>query len=295
VLLVFVLLVAPAVGGAMLAASVRARLLIGWACGVAASSAGLSLSAHMDWPPAPAIACVFVVLLMALAWFGHVAAAERRGVVLGRLVLTLAGCAIFGIGIVQGLRLARGAAPEAEAEHSHGPPEHAHGSSRSDLLAALRDEHEQVRSSAARELGRTADASVVAALVSALADPSVAVKESVAQALGALGRSEAVPALEAALARHDPDEWVDLYEAQALASCGAASGVTALLRIAREAEAKLVRFDALRSALEFVGRTGSTLEDASFERTRDEIDAWWRDHAAALRWDAQTRRFVAAR
>src|SRR5436190_9287014 len=59
VLLVFILLVAPAVCGAMLASSIRARLLIGWASGALATLLGLSMSARMDWPPAPAISCLF--------------------------------------------------------------------------------------------------------------------------------------------------------------------------------------------------------------------------------------------
>jgi len=55
VLLVFILLIAPAVCGVMLAQGIRARLLIGWGSGALATLGGLMLSAHMDWPPAPAI------------------------------------------------------------------------------------------------------------------------------------------------------------------------------------------------------------------------------------------------
>ena len=48
VLLVFILLIAPAVCGAMFATGVRARLLVGWACGILATIGGLMLSYGMD-------------------------------------------------------------------------------------------------------------------------------------------------------------------------------------------------------------------------------------------------------
>jgi len=67
VLLVFVLLIAPALCGAMFAAGIRKRLLIGWCVGALATSGGLGLSARMDWPPAPAISCMFAAVLLAAA------------------------------------------------------------------------------------------------------------------------------------------------------------------------------------------------------------------------------------
>src|SRR6185436_20617564 len=64
VLLVFILLIAPAVCGAMFSTSVRGRLLIGWGCGILATIGGLVLSSGMDWPPAPAISCIFAAILI---------------------------------------------------------------------------------------------------------------------------------------------------------------------------------------------------------------------------------------
>ncbi|MBI3272467.1 MAG: metal ABC transporter permease, partial [Planctomycetes bacterium] len=48
VLLVFCLLIAPAVCGALFAESFRARLFIGWGSSVAAAVGGLFLSSYMD-------------------------------------------------------------------------------------------------------------------------------------------------------------------------------------------------------------------------------------------------------
>ena len=61
---VFSAVVSIAVCGAMFAHGIRSRLLIGWGCGILATIGGLMMSAHMDWPPAPAISCVFAVILL---------------------------------------------------------------------------------------------------------------------------------------------------------------------------------------------------------------------------------------
>ncbi|HTV19012.1 MAG TPA: iron chelate uptake ABC transporter family permease subunit, partial [Polyangiaceae bacterium] len=199
VLLVFILLIAPAVCGAMFARGIRQRLFVGWAAGALAISFGLALSAQQDWPPAPAISCVFALILLAAAVVDRVRRAEQRGRALLRFVATAAGLGVIALGLTTFLRSQRAAhaahdhageaaaaepvapaAPDAEhsdAEHSHGPPEHGLGGSRRDLLAALADEHDNVRARAAADLGATGDPSVLPPLVRALEDPSDAVKE----------------------------------------------------------------------------------------------------------------------
>ncbi len=59
VLLVFCLLIAPAVCSALFAEGFAARLWIGWGAGVSAIASGLALSAGIDWPPAPSIIAGF--------------------------------------------------------------------------------------------------------------------------------------------------------------------------------------------------------------------------------------------
>jgi zinc/manganese transport system permease protein len=301
VLLVFILLIAPAVCGAMFAIGIRNRLLIGWGCGILATIGGLLLSSRMDWPPAPAISCIFAVILIGSAVVGNIALAASRKLAAAKF----AGIAVMLVGLYLGLTsflrsdLAWSTKPAggeraAKALHSHGPPEHALGGSRADLIAALGDEHEQVRAAAAEQLGKLSDPSVVPYLGRALADSSAAVKEKAAQALGLIGRPEAASALEAALAKQDEDEWVNLHEAEALVRCGGARGMSALIAMAGSADAKLVRVEALRKALAFAGRAEAPLEAAAAETARAELAKWWQANQAHARWNAARARFAIA-
>src|SRR2546428_1122324 len=148
VLLVFILLIAPAVCGAMFAQGIQSRLLIGWGCGLLATIGGLVMSAHMDWPPAPAISCVFALILVGSGVVGNIALAPRKD----RVMLKFAGISLALVGLGFGLRtfLASDLAwawkakegdeahpslgkdmtdPEYSREgiHSHGKPEHGQG------------------------------------------------------------------------------------------------------------------------------------------------------------------------
>ena len=302
VLLVFILLIAPAVCGAMFASGVRARLLIGWACGIAATFGGLALSAGMDWPPAPAISCIFAAILLVASAVGHIVAAPARGRALGWFAARALVLVGLGFGLTRALKsdwawstkhVGEARAAEQAEPHSHGEPEHASGTSRADLLSALHDEHEQVRATAAGKLAELNDPSVVPELIAALADPSAAVKEKAAAALGALARPEAAAPLAAALAQPNDDEWVSLREAEALVRCGGEAGMSALIELASHADAKLVRVEALRAAARFAGRPEPPSDDAAFERACAEFERFWHDEQAGLRWEAAHQRFVA--
>jgi zinc/manganese transport system permease protein len=298
VLLVFILLIAPAVCGAMFAIGIRNRLLIGWGCGILATVGGLMMSSRMDWPPAPAISCIFAVILLGAAIFGNIALAPSRGRAAAKFVGIAAALIGLGFGLTTFLRsdwawsMKAQAVEPSVATHTHGPPEHALGGSRADLIAALADEHEQVRATAAEELGKLNDPSVVANLARALDDSSAAVKEKAAQALGALGRTEAAAALEAALTKQDQDEWVNLHEAEALVRCGGARGMSALIAMASTADAKLVREEALRKALAFARASEVAVEGASAEVTQARLASWWQANQARARWDTVTQRFT---
>lgn len=84
VYLVFSYLIVPAVCGAFLSATVRTRLLIGWAVALLAGVSGLLLSVELetlDLPTGPTIVCCFGVLLLATAVAAKVRArvASRAG------------------------------------------------------------------------------------------------------------------------------------------------------------------------------------------------------------------------
>lgn len=312
VLLVFILLIAPAVCGAMFARGVRARLLVGWGSGILATTFGLGLSSHMDWPPAPAISCVFAAILMAAAVVDRIARAERRGATALSFATSCAVLVTVAFGLTSFLRAQRAAhaadsvegepgrasvstqASAADDTHTHGDPEHALGASRRDLIAALFDEHDNVRARAADELGALGDPELVPQLVQALQDPSDAVKEQAAQALGKLARAEAVAPLRAALARPDQDEWVNLREAEALVRCGGADGMDALLDAARSADAQLVRREALDRALAFAGQPIPAADDhAARAQALKRLLGSWDAQRSATRWDPKQARFVA--
>ena len=266
VLLVFVLLIAPAVCAAMLATGIRSRLWIGWACGVLATTGGLIMSSRMDWPPAPAIACIFAAILISAAVAGSLARAGNRALAAAKLVGVALALAGVGFGLTAFLRsdLAwswKHAGKADQATHAHGEPEHAVGSSLADLVGALQD-------------------------------PTAAVREKAAEALGALARPEAMAALGAALQKPEQDEWVSLRVAEALVRCGGAAGVPALIGLARDADAKLVRIEALRAALGFAGRPiAPSLEGAAGDTALADLEAFWRANQSRARWDAAARRF----
>lgn len=67
VLLVFSFLVVPAVCGVLLATTIRARLLVGWSCGVLTSVAGTAASYYFDLPTGAAVVCMFG-LCLAICW-----------------------------------------------------------------------------------------------------------------------------------------------------------------------------------------------------------------------------------
>lgn len=310
VLLVFILLIAPAVCGTILARGIRARLLLGWAAGILATSLGLAVSAHEDWPPAPAISCVFAAILVAAAVFDRVKRAERRGPVLRRLLATAAALGAVTLGLTAFLRAQQAAhaaagepqhghddesatASDSEEPHTHGEPEHGLGDSRADLLVALADEHDNVRARAVAGLGALGDPTLMPELVRALDDPSDAVREKAAEALGRLALPEAAAPLAAALARPDQDEWVTLREAEALVRCGGLEGMSALIALAHRAEAQLVRQEATDRALAFAGQPAPAASDGPARAAAlANVQAWWAARGPRARWAPARGAFV---
>lgn len=298
VLLVFILLVAPAVCGAMFASGIRNRLLIGWGCGILATIGGLGMSARMDWPPAPAISCVFATILMGSGIVGNIVHAEKRNRAIGKfaaIALVLVGLG-FGVRGFLGSDFAwsfKAKEDHHDADHSHGKPEHGQGGTKGDLLGSLSDEHENVRAAAAEKLGKSKDPSVVPNLIQSLKDPANAVKEKAAEALGALGRPEAQAGLEAALGTKTDDEWVTFHVAEALARCGGPKGVTALIRLAEDADAKVLRDQALATALVLTGKPA--VKDSAAKEGKaalQDLAAWWKGAETQVHWDSAQKRFI---
>jgi hypothetical protein len=192
--------------------------------------------------------------------------------------------------------------------HSHAPaegvggdlapraasPEHDVGSETAELRAALRDTHENVRVSAVEKLLGTGDPRILPDLVNALHDQSPSVREAAASALGRLGDRSALPALRQGLKNEDEDEWVRLRISQAAAMMGSADGLPILLHLARSAEGKLVRLEALTTLLKLSGGSGPMPADPDTKESQDLIrglERWARD-GTGLRWDPSSKQFV---
>jgi HEAT repeat protein len=160
-------------------------------------------------------------------------------------------------------------------------------------MASLNDEHDNVRAAAAEKLGKLKDPSAVPNLIQALKDPSTAVKEKAAEALGLIGRPDARPALEAALAVKSEDEWVTFYAAQALARCGGTKGVSTLIRLAEDADAKVIRTQSLASALSLTGRPAvKDPDDKTGKAALAELAKSWKDVESKSQWDPASGKFV---
>ena len=80
-LLVFSFLIVPAVCGALLADSLRARLALGWVIGFAVSAAGCGLSYALDLPTGATVVCAFGLALALVALIRRVcrSAAQHSG------------------------------------------------------------------------------------------------------------------------------------------------------------------------------------------------------------------------
>lgn len=102
VLLVFGFLVIPSVIGVMLAHSTRARLVIGWSCGVLASIVGVIFSYYLDLPSGPTIVVFLGLFLAIVAVYKELRGARyHQGIMHGTLIIGLGALFVFMPQLVQ--------------------------------------------------------------------------------------------------------------------------------------------------------------------------------------------------
>ena len=291
VLLVFCYLVAPSVFAVMFFDDLRRRLLTGWAMATLVSVVGLYFS--YDRPSGPTIMVCFAIALI-LGMAGRaIAVSPRRGRALAMATVTilLVGGAGLTLSLFRPLPAGQGGdhGDEEGPEHS---PEHEVGTGISDLRAALRDSHENVRVRAVSELADTGDIRILPDLIDALHDQSAAVREAAAAALGRAGNPSAIPALKHVLWSEDEDEWVRLRVAHTVADLGDQEGLKALLELAKEGDATLTRLEALTTLLKLSGSNDAPPADpdaAEAKALLQKLETWAK--GPRLRFDPVTRTY----
>lgn len=254
VLLVFCYLVAPAVFAVMFFDGLKARLITGWTMATIVSAVGLFFS--YDRPSGPTIMVGFAIALALGGTIRAITHASSRPRALSVATACLA--LVIGSGWLL-YHFRPGATAESGEEEDEGveavarsagpvgatAPEHEVGGSMDALRQALKDTHENVRVAAVREIARSADPRILPDLIEALHDQSPAVREKAATALAGLGNRSALPALQQGLKNKDEDDWVRLRMAQAAAGLGGPDAVPVLFDLARQADARMTRLEAI--------------------------------------------------
>ena len=310
VLPVFAYLVIPAVAGAFLFSSVRARLIFGWAFAGVISLIGLETARLSQLDPGPTIVCLFAGALVVLG-VGLFLRARRFA---PRAVVSVVGGAVLFAAFLGGTLMFRKVAATDELATAtqfarSGEPTKLRQAIESfrkfpaararwlPLVAAMLDQSDPVtRGAAAALLGETKAPEAVAALGARLAkgvEPDDDVREQVVRSLRASGDPRAVPPLAEAAAR-DPEP--DLAVAMAVAAFELAGpGQDTDLRRAADVLVQVMSDDgAPRAARRDAGdalRAHVTLGPGSQEDAA--AAAWWRAHRDSVTWQASAHQFVA--
>jgi len=308
VLPVFAYLVIPAVAGAFLFSSVRARLVFGWAFAGVISLVGLETARVSQLDPGPTIVCLFAGALVVLGVGLYVRARPSRAIlrVVGFAVLFavfLAGTLVFRKAeatdeLATALVFARDPEPTQERKAIESFRKFPAARARwLPLVVAMLDQPDRVtRDAAAALLAETKAPEVVAPLTARLAAGREAddeVREGVVRSLRALGDPRAVPALVEAAAR---DSEPDLSVAMAVAAFELAGpGQDAYVRQAADVLVRVMSDDGAPNAARHDAgaalRAHVTLAPAPPDDPA--AAAWWREHRDAVTWQAASHRLVA--
>jgi zinc/manganese transport system permease protein len=309
VLPVFAYLVIPAVAGAFLFASIRARLIFGWSFAGVISLVGLETARASQLDPGPTIVCLFaaalVLLGVGLFLRGRRFAPRAIVRVVGFAVLFalfLGGTLVFRKAeatdeLATAMEFARSPEPtrlrQAMASFQKFPAAKARWIP---IVVAMLDHEDRVtRAAAAALLGSIQAPEAVAPLGARLAtEQDAEVREGDARALRQIGDPRAVHALVDAAARDDEP---DLQVAMAVAAFELAGpGQDADLRQAADVLVKVMSDDgapnaARRDAADAL-RAHVTLAPEAHDAPA--ASAWWQAHRDAVTWQAPAHRFVLA-
>ena len=310
VLPVFAYLVIPAVSGAFLFSSVRARLIFGWVFAGVISLVGLETARLSQLDPGPTIVCLFAGALVLLG-VGLFLRARRFA---PRVIVQVAGFAVLFAVFLGGTFVFHKSAPTDELatalEFARSPEptklRQAIESFRrfpaarprwSPLVIAMLEQPDPVTRQAAMALlgeAKVADAvPVLGARLGKGVEPDDEAREGVVRAMRAIGDPRAVHFLVDAAAR---DTEPDLAVEMAVAAFELAGpGQDADLRRAADVLVQVMSDDgaphaARRDAAEAL-RAHLALGDCCHDDAS--AAAWWRAHRDAVAWQAPTHRFAA--
>ena len=310
VLPVFAYLVIPAVSGAFLFSSVRARLLFGWAFAGGISLAGLETARLSQLDPGPTIVCLFAGALVLLG-VGLFLRARRFA---PRAILQVVGCAVLFAAFLGGTLAFRKAEPTDELataiEFARSPePTRLRQAIESfrkfpdarsrwlPMVIAMLDRPDPVTRQAAEVLlGETKATEAVPALGARLGngvEHEDEVREGVVRSLRAIGDPRAVHVLVDAAAR-DPEP--DLAVAMAIAAFElAGAGQDADLRKAADVLVQVMSDDGAPHAARRDAGEALRAHVALGDCCHDDATtvAWWRAHRDAVAWQAPAHRFTA--
>jgi zinc/manganese transport system permease protein len=309
VLPVFAYLVIPAVAGAFLFTSVRARLLFGWGFAGAISLIGLETARVSQLDPGPTIVCLFAAALVVLGVILFLRARRFAP----RVILRVVGGAVLFAAFLGGtlvfrkasatdelataIEFARSAEPTKlrQAMESFRKFPDARPRWTPMVVAMLGNPDPVAREAAVALLGETKAPDAAVPLAARLApgvEPEDQVRERVVQSLRAIGDPRAVhPLVEAAAHDSEPD----LAVAMATAAFDLAqAGQDADLRGAGDVLVKVISDSAAPNGARHDAGDALRAHVAIDPAVTDDAAAatWWQAHRGTVVWQAPSHRFV---
>ncbi|MEZ4359194.1 MAG: metal ABC transporter permease [Kofleriaceae bacterium] len=309
VLPVFAYLVIPAVTGAFLFSTVRARLLFGWGFAGVISLVGLETARLSQLDPGPTIVCLFA---LALVLIGVVLFLRAQRFALRSVFRVLGFAALFAVSLgatvlfrkvqtndelAAALQFAQSGEPtrlrQAMASFRKFPGEQARWAPL--VIGAIAHPDRVAREAAVGLLGELRNPSTVPPLAARLAsgaEPEDGVREALIRALRAIGEPSAVPALVEAAAR-DPEP--DLTVAMVVAAFELGnSGQDEELKHAAELLVQVIGDDGAPHAAQrdAADALRAHVDLAHQSHDVEEAIAWWRAHRDEATWDVARHRFV---
>lgn len=309
VLPVFAYLVIPAVAGAFLFSTIRARLIFGWAFAGAISLIGLETARLSQLDPGPTIVCLFAGALVVLG-VGLFLRARRFA---PRAILRVAGGAVLFVAFLAGTLVFRKSSPTDELATATEFARTAEPTRQRQAIESFRrfpDARSRwvplvvamlggpdpvTRAAAATLLGEVKAPEAVAPLGARLGkgvESDDDVREAVVRALRAIGDPRAVAPLVDAAAR---DTEPDLAVAMVVAAFDLAGpGQVEDLRRAADVLVQVMSDDgAPHAARRDAGEAlCAHLTLGPSCKTDPAAAKWWRDHRDAVTWLATARQFA---